>query len=230
MSKMKDLFVSLVLNKHNLQIMHWNCFGVDFDPTHEKLAQYIDQLDTYIDEVAEMLKMCGEAPLSLTECVEYAQASDVAYIVLPNTDYCARAIWANCKSIFESLTNIYLSISDSDYPRDIVSKLDEHCYWFRLEGVYKGTARLKEVSCEPDATEEVQEAPPEDLPPQAEAEEIPASPSTPEYEDDSEKEVLHDDDADEDNDESDDHDDDDIDAPEPDTDDWDDDIIPDDDI
>lgn len=137
------LFIATVINKHNIHMLHWNCTGKDFDPTHEKLNEYVSQMGGYVDEIAEIMKMFGGSPLSLLECVEKAKADDFQYICLTSSEtFDSAGVWAQCNKIFDQMLNLYTEAADGA-PTDISSKFDEHIYWYRLEGKYKGTSRTK---------------------------------------------------------------------------------------
>lgn len=153
MSQLQEVFVSLVINKHNIQTMHWNNYGLDFDPTHEKLDEYIDKLEEYIDEVAEMLKMCNERTLSLSNCIKVADESSIIFLVLDDDKlFNTSDVWVNCKRIFDNLLTVYENIVKCErYPSDIVSELEDHLYWIRKENKFKLEQRIKN-SFTPEAT------------------------------------------------------------------------------
>lgn len=52
----------LYIKLHNL---HWNVVGSQFKAVHEYLESLYDSMAALLDEVAELLKMNGESPLSL---------------------------------------------------------------------------------------------------------------------------------------------------------------------
>lgn len=144
MTSLQNLFVGLVINKHNIQILHWNTAGVDFDPVHEKLADYISQFEEYIDEVAESARMNGETVFNFANVYANAESADTNFLMLDDTAlYYSAAIWSNCETIFNGIMELYdAAIKDESLPSDVVSKLEEHQYWFRLENRFKNDSRI----------------------------------------------------------------------------------------
>ena len=146
MCNLENIFAGLILYRHNIQLMHWNTIGCDFDPAHEKLGDYVDTLNDYIDEVAEIMKMLDCRPMCLEhvlECVKNTKSADFLYLD-GDTDFTSQAIWENVSTMFKGMVELYENtISLESFPGDIVSKLQEHQHWFRVEGIYKGNARLK---------------------------------------------------------------------------------------
>lgn len=57
---------------HNL---HWNVVGVQFKAAHEYLESLYDSLADVLDEVAELIKMNGEAPLASMK--DYLNVSEI---------------------------------------------------------------------------------------------------------------------------------------------------------
>ena len=70
----KYLANSAVLNikMHNV---HWNVVGLQFIKIHDFTEEFYDTLFDHLDEVAELLKMKNEMPLSTM--AEYLEKSDI---------------------------------------------------------------------------------------------------------------------------------------------------------
>nr|WP_300002782.1 DNA starvation/stationary phase protection protein [Tissierella sp.] len=70
----KYLANSAVLNikMHNI---HWNVVGLEFIKIHEFTEEFYDELFDHLDEVAELLKMKNEMPLSTM--AEYLEKSEI---------------------------------------------------------------------------------------------------------------------------------------------------------
>lgn len=73
----KYLANSAVLNikMHNI---HWNVVGLQFIKIHDFTEEFYDKLFVDLDEVAELLKMKNEMPLSTM--AEYLEKSDIEEI------------------------------------------------------------------------------------------------------------------------------------------------------
>ena len=73
-SLQKYLANSAVLNikMHNI---HWNVVGLEFIKIHDFTEEFYDTLFDHLDEVAELLKMKNEMPLSTM--AEYLEKSDI---------------------------------------------------------------------------------------------------------------------------------------------------------
>ena len=141
--KMKLLFAVLLCYRHNLHMLHWKVVGMSFDKAHKVLDEYVSQFNTFIDEIAEMLLSMGHSPLTLQEAISLLTNLDSHILIVESDeDYKCKEVFKAVDIMFNDLYIMYTDISkECDYG-DCVSKLDEHKYWLRIEGMYKNKKRL----------------------------------------------------------------------------------------
>lgn len=73
--KLNGLLADLVLETHKLQQLHWYVKGPDFFQAHQKLEEFYDEVNALVDEVAEVMLMCGMKPISTVK--EFLKASGI---------------------------------------------------------------------------------------------------------------------------------------------------------
>lgn len=141
--KMRLLFAVLICYRHNLHMLHWKVTGMSFDKAHKVLDEYVEQFNTFIDEIGEMLLSMGNNPLTLQESITLLTNLDSHILVVESHEnYNCEEVFKAVDIMFEDLYTMYTNISeDCDYS-DCASKLDEHKYWLRIEGKYKNKKRL----------------------------------------------------------------------------------------
>lgn len=144
MKGLKILFAALVCYRHNLHILHWKVMGNKFDRLHSLFDEYTDKFGDLIDDIGEILIANNENPLGLDECLKQLTDDDNHFLMLnASEDYdCDKALNA-LNMMFNTLIAIYDELTKKDdISSDIVSKLDEHRYWFRIENNYKNKRRM----------------------------------------------------------------------------------------
>lgn len=146
MKKVYNLFCALVLYDYNIRMLHWKVNTSDFLAKHLLMDEYHEQLNSFTDELGEILMMTGNTNLpSLTEIIEMIKEDDDKYVLLEgNTFYSPVQVLSNTKVMFDHLIKLYGKIiTDDDLTSDIISKLEEHQYWLRKESSYKLTSSLR---------------------------------------------------------------------------------------
>ena len=143
MENIKRLFASLIIYKHNLHTLHWKVTGCHFDCIHELMDNYTKQFDSFIDEVAEIMLICEQNPLSLQGCIMFAeQDTECNYLILtPTENYDAEACFKNIGVMFSGLLDIYNKTCET-LPKELSATLDQHMYWLRIENDYKNKRRF----------------------------------------------------------------------------------------
>ena len=147
MDKVYNLFCALVLYDYNIRMLHWKVNTVDFLAKHLLMDEYHEQLNSFTDELGEILMMTGNTDLpSFTEIIERVKNDDDNYVLLQGDAYYSPAqVLTNTKMMFDHLIHLYGKIvTDDDLTSDIISKLEEHQYWLRKESAYKLTSSLTE--------------------------------------------------------------------------------------
>jgi len=143
MEKLNELFAALVVYRHNFHILHWKVKSCDFDCVHKLFDDYVDKFNTMIDEVAEVMLSVGMNPLCLQGCIDQLVRSGTEFVVLdPVDDYDPKKAFEITNTMLTKLMDVYCEVCKNDIPSDIISKLDEHKYWLRIEAFYKNGRRL----------------------------------------------------------------------------------------
>lgn len=88
---------------HNL---HWNVVGKEFVQIHEFTEEIYDDVFEKFDEVAELLKMKGEMPLSTM--AEYLKVASIEEVVAK--DFSPREVLEILKADLELMKNLGLEI------------------------------------------------------------------------------------------------------------------------
>ena len=73
--KLNELLADLVIETHKLQSLHWYVKGNDFFEAHPQLDVFYEQVGAMVDEVAELMLMCGIKPISSVK--EFLAASKI---------------------------------------------------------------------------------------------------------------------------------------------------------
>lgn len=141
-----NLFCALVLYSYNIHTLHWKVKGLDFGTKHELFDEYYEELNKYVDDVAEILMMVNQTNIpTLVEVIEHTKETEDSFILVKgDTYYSAKETISKAKNMFDHLIKLYSNvIEDESIPSDITSKLEEHQYWLRKESLYKLTSTLK---------------------------------------------------------------------------------------
>ena len=142
---MKKLLAVTMLSQHNLRILHWKASTADFDPIHELMGSYVDQMGEWIDLFAEVGLMLGEDPIALHEvpsvldaCGIEMKAPDV------NHSFTPVQIFTVVGYVLRQLQEcIREKLKDESLPRGVQSELEVVDFWLTKELNYKNKQRLQ---------------------------------------------------------------------------------------
>ena len=141
--RLQVLFSVVMCYRHNIHMLHWKVAGKDFDTTHKILDNYVSKFNLFVDEIAEMLLSIGGNPLTIQECMNVLVPSDKHILLIESkANYTSDEAYKALDIMFNDLYNIYSEITSTCEYTDCASKLDEHKYWLRVEGLYKNKKRL----------------------------------------------------------------------------------------
>lgn len=145
MNEFKRLLAAITLYAHNVHVLHWKIYGIDFDPVHEKLGEYYDLLNGHVDDVAEIGMQIGVDPPGFVGVVDFVKDDDqFSYVVLRGSDnFSSRQAFEQVNKMFEHLIQIYDQVIATDIPADIINKLQEHQFDIRKQLQYKNKQRLR---------------------------------------------------------------------------------------
>jgi DNA-binding ferritin-like protein len=103
------------------------------------LDEYHSELNSYIDEVGEMILMLhGDLPSFHDLHDRIMNNSDTFTLLSGNITYDIPKVLENTRTMFTQLISLYDEAIKADgLPGDIVNKLQEHQYWLRKETRYK---------------------------------------------------------------------------------------------
>lgn len=144
MENLKRLFSTLVIYRHNIQMLHWKVTGEHFDCVHALMDEYTKQFNEFIDAVAEIMLMTHASPLCLDCCLEFAKNDEhYDYVMISGKeDYSGEDCFAYIDRMFHDLIVRYNEVKNHDMiPADLASVFDNHVYWLRTEVVYKNKRR-----------------------------------------------------------------------------------------
>lgn len=142
-TNIQKLFAMEVLYRHNVHMLHWNVVGSDFDSAHATLDGFVETMSTHIDQLAEMIKVLGQVPLTLPECINVLTDDSEQYSFVNKNNIPTSSCWAEVNVMFTGLYDKIKEVKeDSAMPADIVSELESMMYYYALEGKYKGRSRV----------------------------------------------------------------------------------------
>lgn len=130
-----NLLKMLKMYSNNIQILHRNLIGNNWNSNHEKLQEYYEKVQKCLDNLAELFMSLGFREPSLTESLEY-----ISEIEIKN-----RESKESFKIVQTYFRNLIAEINRlEDIPDDVFSKMEEYQEWFRLEADYKLKQELDE--------------------------------------------------------------------------------------
>ena len=122
MDALKELFTLLVNYHFRFKMIHWNSKGHNFNSIHGDSEECATMLDTFIDEIAEIIKcMNGDVP-SFIKCVRKGDDE------FENKEFDSSEAYNLMKQMIEILINKYQTISDDPLLKGIQSKFDDSAY------------------------------------------------------------------------------------------------------
>ena len=108
MHPFRNLLAALILFQHNVKILHWNLVGVDFDPVHQLLGDYYDQLGEFIDDIAETSIQLEIPPVGLTEAFDILNGLNDDFVALEGKEiFTSEESFNSLGIMFEKLLSLY---------------------------------------------------------------------------------------------------------------------------
>lgn len=132
----KDLLSVLIVERSNMQVIHWKAKGRGFDTIHNNVTSSLyDEISDDIDVVAELGMRIGVTPVNYMDALRFATKSTPSLKVYSaEEDYDReRAI----ELVDNSLKNIHgaiLSVLTSD---EIANDVQNYAIKIALEGLYE---------------------------------------------------------------------------------------------
>lgn len=144
MFNMQRLLAAQILFQHNIKILHWNVTGIGFDMVHNLLGDYYKEMDTFIDDTAEICKSLNVNVLNLHDVMQILENDQIAFMSLNGDDI------FTFKECFEKLDNMFNTIialydeafSSNGIPASIVGEMQQVQQWYRKECHFKNRQRL----------------------------------------------------------------------------------------
>lgn len=123
-----NLLKMLKIYSNNIQILHRNLIGNNWNSNHEKLQEYYEKVQNCFDELVELFMSLEYREPSLIESLEY-----ISEIEIKNRE---------SKESFEIVQTYFRNLIAEmnrleDIPDDVFNKIEEYQEWFRLEADYK---------------------------------------------------------------------------------------------
>lgn len=123
-----NLLKMLKIYSNNIQILHRNLIGNNWNSNHEKLQEYYEKVQNCFDELVELFMSLDYREPSLIESLEY-----ISEIEIKNRE---------SKESFEIVQTYFRNLIAEmnrleDIPDDVFNKIEEYQEWFRLEADYK---------------------------------------------------------------------------------------------
>lgn len=149
--ELKELFSVLVLYRMNMENLHWNCKGLDFDTTHKAVTtEYYEKINEDIDVVAEMLIRLGTNPMNYKEVFDYIESADNDYMIIESSEYYERPeVFKDCYVMLEDICKCLVAALDCECMQNtrnsgIKSTLESLLDSYDIQARYISTRRLGE--------------------------------------------------------------------------------------
>lgn len=146
--KFKNLLSIMIYYNHNFKILHWKCKGDKFETYHELTSNYYNQLEGYIDKVAEIGLTYDEQPIGLVEAFDILKEDkERDYKILdPSKDYDEDEIIENIDIMFKDIMSCIKELLKESKIEDnpgTRSELENMYSWLDIECNYKNKRRKK---------------------------------------------------------------------------------------
>jgi len=143
----KKMMAIFIYYSHNFKILHWKIKGHDFEIYHELTSKYYDQLDSYVDVIAEIGLTYDEQPLDLMEAYDILKTDEGEFKILKGTDdYSSEDVIEDIDIMFESMmVNLRKLLEEEKVNKNpgVKAKLETIYEWLDLEKNYKNKRRKK---------------------------------------------------------------------------------------
>lgn len=105
---MDQVLATLIVLQHNLRLAHWEIVGPNFIGLHTLLGTQYQELGTFIDRVAEFMRMHGDHAITLSTALNLSKVRELS--VSPS-----RSWEALIASTSNSITVTAKMVQDIDY-------------------------------------------------------------------------------------------------------------------
>ena len=118
----------LKIYANNIQVLHRNLIGSNWNSNHERLQKYYEKVQECLDSMVEILMSLGYTEPTLKESLEYVDELEVINRSAEESFRIVQSYFQNIIAEMNRMINI---------PNDVISKMEEYQVWFRLEANYK---------------------------------------------------------------------------------------------
>lgn len=123
-----NLLKILKVYANNIQILHRNLIGSNWNSNHERLQKYYEKVQECLDSMVEILMSLGYTEPTLRESLEYVDELEVYNRSAEESFRIVQGYFQNIIAEMNRMIKI---------PNDVISKMEEYQVWFRLEANYK---------------------------------------------------------------------------------------------
>lgn len=123
-----NLLKILKVYANNIQVLHRNLIGSNWNSNHERLQKYYEKVQECLDSMVEILMSLGYIEPTLKESLEYVEELEVINRSAEESFRIVQSYFQNIIAEMNRMINI---------PNDVISKMEEYQAWFRLEANYK---------------------------------------------------------------------------------------------
>ncbi len=123
-----NLLKILKVYANNIQVLHRNLIGSNWNSNHERLQKYYEKVQECLDSMVEILMSLGYTEPTLEESLEYVDELEVINRSEEESFKIVQSYFQNIIAEMNRMINI---------PNDVTSKMEEYQVWFRLEANYK---------------------------------------------------------------------------------------------
>lgn len=123
-----NLLKILKVYANNIQVLHRNLIGSNWNSNHERLQKYYEKVQECLDSMVEILMSLGYIEPTLKESLEYVEELEVINRSAEESFKIVQSYFQNIIAEMNRMINI---------PNDVISKMEEYQVWFRLEANYK---------------------------------------------------------------------------------------------
>lgn len=123
-----NLLKILKVYANNIQVLHRNLIGSNWNSNHERLQKYYKKIQECLDSMVEILMSLGYTEPTLKESLEYVDELEVINRSAEESFRIVQSYFQNIIAEMNRMINI---------PNDVISKMEEYQVWFRLEANYK---------------------------------------------------------------------------------------------
>ena len=123
-----NLLKMLKVYANNIQVLHRNLIGNNWNSNHERLQKYYEKVQECLDSMVEILMSLGYIEPTLKESLEYVEELEVVNRSAEESFRIVQSYFQNIIAEMNRMINI---------PNDVISKMEEYQVWFRLEANYK---------------------------------------------------------------------------------------------